>query len=93
MIKITEKYFLDADSHNCMLKEKYIVKDKKSKNYGQEDYIVIGYYPTPEGALSGLVKNELKKFIAKDTINDIKDLIDKIEKLNKLFKDKLEMMK
>ena len=36
MIKIDDKFFIDADSNSYTLKEKDKIQDKKSKNYGEE---------------------------------------------------------
>lgn len=93
MIKITDKYFLDADSNSCMLKEKTIIKDKESKNFGKEEYVALGYYTTVEGALNGLVKLELRKFISKPKIQEIDDLVKKINDLDLFFKEKLKEVK
>ena len=93
MIKITDKYFLDADSNNFMLKEKTINKDKKSKNFGKEDYNTLGYYSTIESALKGLVKSELRKFIGKSKIQEVEDLTKKIEELTLFFNKKLKEVK
>ena len=93
MIKITDKYFLDADSNNFMLKEKTINKDKKSKNFGKEDYNTLGYYSTIESALKGLVKSELRKFIGKSKIQEVEDLTKKIDELTLFFNKKLKEVK
>ena len=40
MIKIDENFYIDADDNCYTLKEKTKVKDKKSKNYGEEAWKV-----------------------------------------------------
>lgn len=93
MIKITDKYFLDSDSNCFMLKEKIIIKDKTSKNFGKEDYNTLGYYSSIESSLRGLAKYELKKFVGKNKIQEIQDLIKKIDELNTFFNKKLKEVK
>ena len=39
MIKIDDKFFIDADSNSYTLKEKDKIQDKKSKNYGEEVWL------------------------------------------------------
>ena len=53
MIKIDDKFFIDADSNSYTLKEKDKIQDKKSKNYGEEVFRDRGYYVTLEGVLNG----------------------------------------
>ena len=93
MIKITDKYFLDADTHCFMLREKTINKDKKSKNFGKEDYNILGCYVSIESALKGLVKSELRKFVGKNKIQEIEDLTKKIDELNLFFSKKIKEVK
>ena len=93
MIKITDKYFLDADSNCYMLKEKVVIKDKESKNFGEEDFRPLKYYTTIESALRGIINLELKKFVGKNKIQELDDLVKKIDKLNSFFNKKLKEVK
>ena len=90
MIKINEKYFIDADNNNFVLKE-YLGKRLNKKTNEKEDaYEIWGYYNTIESTLNGLVKKELKKFISKQEINSLNDLQQKIDDLHKFIAKKLK---
>jgi hypothetical protein len=90
MIKINEKYFIDADNNNFVLKE-YLGKRLNKKTNEKEDaYEIWGYYNTIESALKGLVKRELRKFISKQEINSLNDLQQKIDDLHKFIAKKLK---
>lgn len=56
MIKINDKFVVDSDESQFVLKEISKVQDENSKNYGKETYAVLGYYSTLEQSLSGLEK-------------------------------------
>lgn len=78
MIQITNRFYIDADSNCYSLKEKTIIQDENSKNYGKEIYKDLGYYPTLEGCLNGILKTVTRQFIGKEeinTLNDLKELI------------------
>ena len=62
MIKIDDKFFIDADSNSYTLKEKDKIQDKKSKNYGEEVFRDRGYYVTLEGVLNGYLKAQTREF-------------------------------
>ena len=83
MIKINDKYFINADSKSYILQEKTTVKDKESKNYGQEVYINLGYYVTLNSCINGIIKNETRNYISKDNIKSLEDLQKYIKKLEK----------
>ena len=40
MIKVTDRFYIDATRESYVLKEKMKVTDKESKNYGEEYYNV-----------------------------------------------------
>ena len=63
MIKIDDKFFIDADSNSYTLKEKDKIQDKKSKNYGEEVFRDRGYYVTLEGVLNGYLKAQTREFV------------------------------
>ena len=56
MIKINDKFVVDSDESQFVLKEISKVQDENSKNYGKETYAVLGYYSTLEQSLCGLEK-------------------------------------
>lgn len=82
MIKIDDKFFIDADSNCYTLKEKSIIQDKKSKSYGEEVLRDKGYYVTLEGVLNGYLKAQTREFVQNNEA-DIKELIKEIKKQTK----------
>lgn len=85
MIKIDDKFFIDADSNSYTLKEKDKIQDKKSKNYGEEVFRDRGYYVTLEGVLNGYLKAQTREFIQNNE-TDIKELIKEIKKQTEFVK-------
>lgn len=80
MIKITDKYYITADTNCYKLIEKSTIKDEDSKNYGQEVFKDIGYYTTIETCLKGFKKIVTREYCNKDTINSLKDLLGEIKR-------------
>lgn len=70
MIKLNDKYFIDFDSMNIMLKERKIGKSGKSK--GQEIFDVVGYYTS----FDELTNSMLRKCYLKEDDESIKSLKD-----------------
>ena len=85
MIKIDDKFFIDADSNSYTLKEKDKIQDKKSKNYGEEVFRDRGYYVTLEGVLNGYLKAQTREFVQNNAA-DIKELIKEIKKQTEFVK-------
>lgn len=85
MIKIDDKFFIDADSNSYTLKEKDKIQDKKSKNYGEEVFRDKGYYVTLEGVLNGYLKAQTREFVQNNEA-DIKELIKEIKKQTEFVK-------
>lgn len=63
MIKINEKFVIDADENQFVLKELGTVQDEKSKNFGEETQTVLGYFSIIENALTYLEKVLLRRAI------------------------------
>ena len=89
MIKLTDKYYIDFDSYNIMLREKHI-----SKNTGKDAYVAIGYFLTFDELTNCLVSrcymkenNDELKTLAniEQAVNDFKKEI--TEKIKILAKD------
>ena len=84
MIKINDKFCVDADEQQFTLKEIGTLQDKNSKNYGEETQTTLGYYATLEGALSGLEKIltrraiKVKDYTLKQAIDEIRSLHNEI---------------
>lgn len=86
MIKITEKYYINANSNCYTLQEKTIIQDKNSKNYEKEVFKDLGYYTTIESCLDAVLKIKTREFISKETENTLKDLKQEIENYKKYLK-------
>lgn len=79
MIKVTNRFFIDANPNCYTLKEKVKIQDKNSKNYGQETYKDLGYYVSLESLLKGITKTVTREYIAKNDTG-IQDLIKEIKR-------------
>jgi hypothetical protein len=94
MIKINDRYYINANSNCYTLQEKTKIQDKESKNYGKEIYKDLGYYVTIESLLNGVLKKETREYISKEEENSLKDLRKFIDEKYKYLKslnlDKLE---
>ena len=87
MIKITDRFFIDASTGCYILKEKVIVQDENSKNFGQETFKDEGYYASIEGLLNGFAKVKTREFISKSEKDSIEDLIKEIHKTNEFLEN------
>lgn len=86
MVKVTDRFYLDANTNCYVLKEKTIVQDTNSKNYGQEVLKDLGYYTNLESLLNGILKITTREFIAREDENSIKDLIKEIKRAEEYLK-------
>lgn len=89
MININEKFCIDADENQFILKEKGTVQDKTSKNYGEETQTTLGYFSTAEQALVCLEKILLRRAIK------IKDytLKEAVDEMRAIHEDIFKCMK
>ena len=85
MIQINDKYFIDANSNNYILKEKIVTENEDGEK--TENLSPVGYYPTVTGALQGLLKKEFRKYVGKKTTNSITEAIKEFERLEKEIKE------
>lgn len=85
MIKITDKFYINATTNCYILQEKMIIQDENSKNYGKEVFKELGYYTSIEGCLKGVEKANTREFISKEEENTMQDLIKEIHKTNELI--------
>ena len=53
MVKITDRFYINATTNCYILQEKTKIKDENSKNYGQEVFKDLGYYTTIDSCLKG----------------------------------------
>lgn len=84
MIKVTDKYYIDADKQNIILKEK-IILGNKSKNVGQISYKEIGYFGNIQSALIKLNENFKKEMIKEYEFNNIENAILQLNELQREF--------
>jgi hypothetical protein len=86
MIKVTDRFYINANSNCYSLQEKTTVQDVKSQNYGQEIFKDLGYYTTIENCLKGILKITTREFIAQEQESNIKDLLKEIKLQNEFLK-------
>ena len=86
MIKITDRFYINATTSCYTLQEKTTVQDTESKNYGQEVFKDLGYYASLESCLKGILKTTTREFIGKETINSLQDLIKEIRSFEEYLK-------
>lgn len=78
MINVNEKFYIDADENQFILKERGTVQDKDSKNYGEETQTLLGYFSTVEQALLCLEKIltrraiKVKDYTLKEAVEEIR---------------------
>ena len=88
MIKINDRYYIDADTRNYTLKEKTIIKSKDGiESNGFKD---LGFYTTLDGLFNGLLKTELREYISKSENEDMDKLLKKMQEIESFLKDKLK---
>lgn len=80
MIKVTDRFYINATTNCYVLQEKTTVKDKKSENYGKEIFKDLGYYTTIESCLKGILKVTIKEFVSKEEETSIYELMKQIKK-------------
>lgn len=85
MIKVTDRFYINANSNCYSLQEKTTVQDEKSENYGKEIYKDLGYYITLEGALKGVLKITTREFVSKENEKSIHELIGFVKAQNKII--------
>lgn len=86
MIKLTDRFYINANCNCYVLQEKTKVQDPKSKNYGKEIYKDLGYYTTLENCLKGILKTVTREFISKAEEKDITELLKEINQQNDFIK-------
>ena len=86
MIKINERYYIDADTNCYVLREKKQIQDESSKNYGNYIYKDLGYYVTIEQAINGFIKKALREYISTEDEKSIADLKKEFKKLQDFIK-------
>ena len=85
MVKITDRFYINADTNCYKLQEKTTIQDENSKNFGQEVFKDLGYYTTLESCLNGILKTLTREYIGKDNINTIKELQEQVKKTDEFI--------
>ena len=86
MIKVTDRFYINASSNCYVLQEKTTVQDTKSENFGKEIFKDLGYYITIENCLQGILKVITKEFIAQEQENSIKELLTQVKMQSEFLK-------
>lgn len=86
MIKVTDRFYINASSTCYTLQERTTIQDEKSKNYGNEVYKDLGYYVSIESCLKGILKVTTREFIGKEEENTVKELLEYIKSQDELIK-------
>ena len=87
MIKVTDRFYINASGNCYTLQEKTTVQDEKSQNYGKEIFKDLGYYTTLENCLQGILKTTTREFIAQEQENSIKELLIQIKMQTEFLKN------
>lgn len=87
--QLNENWQVTTDPYQFQLKNKRIIKDKNSKNFGGVMWDVVGYYPT----LDLLIKGCLKQEILKSDFDDLVDLEAHLSFLSDVFIDAIPNLK
>ena len=86
MIKVTDKYYITANTNCYTLQEKTTIQDEQSKNYGQEVFKDLGYYTSLESCLNGILKANTREYISKSETNTLQELIQEIRNIDNYIK-------
>lgn len=86
MIKVTDRFYINATTNCYVLQEKATIQDTESKNYGQEVFKDLGYYTTIESCLNGILKIKIREYISREETNNIQDLINEVNSFEKYLK-------
>jgi hypothetical protein len=87
MIKVTDRFYINASSNCYTLQEKTTVQDEKSQNFGKEIFKDLGYYTTIESCLQGILKTTTREFIAQEQENSIKELLIQVKMQTEFLKN------
>lgn len=87
MVKIDDEYLINANESCYTLEKISTIEDTSSQNYGKETRTIQGYYTTIESALNGYIKVKTRKYISKDTENNMKELLSEIKNLKEYLKE------
>lgn len=87
MVKVTDRFYINANTNNYVLQEKTTVQDEKSEKFGQEIFKDLGYYSSLDDCLKGMLKTLTREFINQEEENTVKDLLIQIKLQNEFIKN------
>ena len=90
MIKVTERFYINADMNCYKLQEKTTVQDETSKNFGKEIFKDVGYFITIEQCIEAILKVQSREYVSRSEENTIKDLKNFIAEQVKEIKSSLD---
>ena len=79
MIKVTDRFYINASSTCYTLQEKTTVQDENSENYGKETYKDLGYHSTLESCLQGILTVVTREYIGREEENTVKELLTQVK--------------
>lgn len=85
MIKVTDRFYINASSTCYTLQEKTTIKDENSKNFGQEIFREVGYYSTIDACIRGILKTTTREYVGKEEVNTLKELLTEIKAQEELI--------
>lgn len=83
MIIIDEKYRINSDSKQWILEENRPIQDKKSDNYGKDNWTNIGYYAELYQVFQRLLNMRLKEL----PNLELQDFLKEAKKIKQKIKD------
>lgn len=87
-IELGDKYVVTGSKHDLILNEKKKVSDEKSKNFGNEILVRLGYYSKFEHLVKELCHREILQSEAQ-TLEELRDYIFALgEKLSKAMQSR-----
>jgi len=86
-MRINNRYKIESDDVSITLSESYIAKSGKYE--GEEQWKVIGWFSTFQGAMSELINREVKRTELKN-MEVIMDKIDELKRQSELIKAQIE---
>lgn len=90
MIKISDRFYINATVNCYTLQEKTTIKDAESKNYGQAIFREIGYYTTLKDCIKGILKVKTREFIRKEEVNSLHELLEEIKRIDKSLQETIK---
>lgn len=87
MIKITDRFYINANSNCYSLQEKRTVQDTNSENFGKEIFKDLGYYTDIEKCIKGMLNVVTREFVSGENEKSIYELIGFIKGQNEIIEN------